>query len=435
MLLDITSAPYHISIDGTHDATDALEKALEDIKNSGGGTIQFPENAFICISRTLSLPDNVVMTTERGKARIKYYHSQNIETKHLFFGNAVQNVTFSNIIFDTQHQSPSVGAIVITSYGKVPMENSNILVDNCEFKGMNKSGCCAIRIQKTKGVTIQNCTFEDSYIGIGLWKRNSEIEVKNNSFSDSMTNTAIRFTGNMDKKNPEFCDKVRIENNSIRIKAVASVIKPDGKPKGRPDSFSGIYLTCGDKDYTGNSNFHDSVQLMNNTIIGPKLGFFSGGSADLFSIKDTKNFVCKNNIATGSGDLGFAFERCHQGEISNNTAEENNSCGISVLGSSYLSLTHNKCGSNEQTRDRIYQNHPYGGIRIEYGSHHITIENNEFYQVPTEAQLTQHYGIVIKSTYKKGIKEYPSAIKVVNNTSSGQVFGAVFNESDDTEIL
>ncbi|AXG71325.1 right handed beta helix region [Kordia sp. SMS9] len=440
MLIDITSSPYNASADGTHDDTKALKAAFETIANNGGGTVEFPKNAFVCISEALNLPSNIHITTASGKARIKYYNAANEETKYLFLGNKISNVTISNIAFDTQHQSPAVAAILINGYGKEALENSQISIENCEFKGINKKGACAVRVQKTNGITVKNCLFEDSYIGIGLWRRNSTITIHDNIFTDSMLNNAIRLTGTVDTKKPEYCDDVSIQDNHITVQAKKSVIQANGKPKGRPDSASGIYLTCGDKDYKaslhgGKSNFHCDVRIVQNRIEGPRLGFFNGGSADLFAIKDTKNFLCTKNVAIGSGDLGFAFERCHHGEVSHNTAEENNSCGIGFAGSTAIHVLHNKCGSNEQTRDGIYQNTPYGGIRIEYGSRDIFVENNVFYHLPSLPKVTQQYGVVIKYTYKNKIKHYPSNIKVGNNQSSDQVFGAVFNEADDTQFF
>ncbi|MCH2195598.1 right-handed parallel beta-helix repeat-containing protein [Kordia sp.] len=435
MLIDITSSPFNASADGSHDDTKALEAAFAEIQRIGGGTIIFPEDAFVCISKSISLPSNVKITAHSGKARIKYYNAQNTETKHLFTGNSVANINISNIVFDTRHQSPSVAAILITGYKEKAIENSNITIENCDFKGINTKGACAVRIQKTNGLTIKNCCFKDSCIGIGIWKRNSGISLLDNTFSNTITNTAIRIIGNTDTSKEEYSSDVSIQRNVVKVPAKKSVIGKDGKAKGRPDSSSAIYLTCGDKDYTGNSNFHLNVNISHNHVEGPRLGFFNGGSADLISVKDVKHFQCRHNVSCGSGDLGFAFERCHEGEISHNRAEENNSCGIAVWGSSYLTLVHNKCGSNEQTRDGIYRNHPYGGIRIEYASHNITLENNEFYHLASEAKLTQQYGIVIKHTNIKGVKLYPSAVKVANNMSSDQIHGAIFNEVDDTEIL
>jgi hypothetical protein len=437
MLIDITASPFHASADGTHDDTKALEDAFQAITENGGGTIQLPQNALLCISRSINLPSNVHITSKRGTACIKYYNPLNEETKQFFLGIDVTNVSFSFIVFDAQHQSPSVAAVLINSYGKEPISNSGITIENCEFLGVNKKGACAIRIQKTENIHISGCLFEDTYIGVGLWRRNNNIEIAGNRFLLDLANNAIRLTGNTKKKNPEYCDSVDIRFNSIKMMAKKSVIQKDGKPKGRPDSASAIYLTCGDKDYTGKSNFHTNVTIDMNHAEGPRLGFFNGGSADLFAIKDVKHFQCRHNTAIGSGDLGFAFERCHHGEVIHNRAEENNSCGIGFAGSSKINVLHNYCGSNEQTRDGIYQNRPYGGIRIEYGSSEITLEHNEFYHIATLPKQTQQYGIVIKHTYKKGIREYPSRITVLQNKSSDQLFGAVFNEEaiKDTRIL
>ncbi|MFK7747253.1 MAG: right-handed parallel beta-helix repeat-containing protein [Kordia sp.] len=440
MFIDITKSPYNASADGTHDDTKALETAFETIKKNGSGTVQFPENALVCISKSLSLPSNIIITTSSGKASLKYYHPENLETKQLLFGNKVANVTISNIIFDTQHQSPAVAAVLINSYGKDPIENSNITIENCEFKGTNKKGACAIRVQKTDGLAVKNCVFEEAYIGVGIWRRNSNIEIHDNSFLETLASNGIRLTGTVDTSKPEYCDTVSILRNSIIVPAKKSVIQANGKPKGRPDSASAIYLTCGDKDYKaslygGSCNFHLNVKIAHNHVEGPNLSFYNGGSADLIAIKDTKEFICTENVANGSGDLGFAFERCHYGEVSYNTAEENNSCGIGFAGSTRIEVLFNKCGSNEQTRDGIYRNTPYGGIRVEYGSKFITLENNEFYNLPSQAIPTQQYGIVIKHTYKHKIKHYPSGIIIGKNKSSDQIYGAVFNEVGDTQIL
>jgi parallel beta-helix repeat protein len=428
MFVDITASPFHASADGTHDDTKALETAFQAIEKNGGGTVQLPEDALVCISKSINLPSNVKITAVSGKARIKYYNASNEATKQFFLGIDVANISFSNIVFDAQHQSPTVAAVLINSYGKEAIGNTGITFENCEFKGVNAKGACAIRIQKTKDIHIEKCLFDDSYIGIGLWKRNSNINIHNNRFLETMTNNAIRLSGGTNAKVPEFCDHVNIVRNAVKVMAKKSVIGSNGKPKGRPDSMSGIYLTCGDKDYTGKSNFHTNVTIAHNYVEGARLGFFSGGSADLIAVKDVKHFQCNHNTAIGSGDLGFAFERCHHGEVNHNTAEENNSCGIAVWGSSDIKLQYNRCGSNEQTRDGIYQNRPYGGIRIEYASTDITLENNEFYHKESLPTQTQQYGIVIKHTLKKGKKLYPSRITVLQNKSIDQLFGAIFVE-------
>ena len=80
-------------------------------------------------------------------------------------------------------------------------------------------------------------------------------------------------------------------------------------------------------------------------------GFFDGGSADLYALKDISRLRCSNNSSRNSGDLGFAIERCIGAIISSNHAERNNSGQINFFMCAKIRIILNK---NTSKNKNIY---------------------------------------------------------------------------------
>ena len=187
-------------------------------------------------------------------------------------------------------------------------------------------------------------------------------------------------------------------------------------------------------------------------------GFFDGGSADLYSIKDAINLNLTNNVSRNSGDLGMSIERSSNAVVSGNTVERNNSSGIAFTDVKNSVITNNIVANNALRRDLIYNNVPYGGILVLGTTTNALIEGNQLYcysspgdisfaititegidYTETRTSPTSYYGIMIR---KEGTEDNggstsvgnPFATKIGINRYSGHRWGSIFNEVPSTQI-
>jgi parallel beta-helix repeat protein len=311
-------------------------------------------------------------------------------------------------------------------------------------------------------LVINECKFTNSSLGIFMEGVNHTVSIKDNFFEE-LNDNPIRIYGY--EPNEEATDNILITGNEMYVKRVTSYINDtqaprfdDGRvnfPTDQPSkdersNLTGISAINIAMTPLGASDLnHENVVVADNIAFGSDYGFYDGGSADLFSLKDIVRLKCYGNTARNSGDLGFAIERCHTGVVSNNTADRNNSCGISIFDSSNISVTGNVCSNNELVRDGAYTNNPYGGIRVEQNGHGVIVEgnfcnadsdvvrsyvnyladNDSDYNTPSAA--TQRYGVVVKNQ-GGGV---PFDVKVGNNHATGMLFGSVFNNVKSAQIV
>lgn len=417
-----------ITANGSTDDTANLQLIINHANSQASSAIVFPGNRTVIISDQIRIYENMTLKSSDGRATLKCV-ALNL-TSLFYCWSAANSITFQGLVFDgnNQQQRQAIGL----------QGGENIKFIDCVFSKVARidpSGTTCISLSNINNSVIDGCTFIDSDGGVSYNGRNKNIRIKNNTFQD-LTKHGIQIQGgNPIEANPvlnliRFSDDVWITDNEIII-----------KPQLLGNKVHGIYFTCGDVEFKGNSPHHENVVVSGNFINGSgNLSTANGGSADLFSLKDIVRLKCYGNTARNSGDLGYAIERCHGGLVSNNTADQNNSCGISIFGSSNMSVTGNVCGNNEQDHDSSL-NHPYGGIRVEFDSTHILVSGNHFYGegLPNDPNQ-QQYGIVVRSATIDEITDpnlqtrSPYNIKIGVNHYTDHSEGDIYNEVTSTII-
>ena len=478
---------YQLLVTG-NDYTDAINAAILDAKNNGGGVILFPGNTIIEITSSISLAasvnndiDNITLRASHSKATVKFTGTVNTTSQMLYILDK-KNISIENISFDANERT---GGITIN-------DTSGLNIIGCEFKnfmgrtfGENYYPSSAISMRNVTDVSVNNCKFKNAEYGINIGKRNTRLKIEDNFFEASLTRNPIYILGNKSTTDRHFSEYVWILNNHITIKRAPSIIDDHaglsrtaagvveglGAINGDPgdtnynEQFytwrwtdkgaSAIYITSGNTDgnddLSSYANYHQNVVVDGNIAIGSDYGFFDGGSADLYSLKDIVRLKCTNNVARNSGDLGFAIERCRNAIVSNNTADRNNSFGIGIASTRNSVISSNICDNNALRRDFMYNSTPYGSILVSGASINNIIEGNSIYSYSTSnvsfptldsytnrASPTDYYGIIFRANYDDTAGASSTSVPLHNkvglNHYSGLKWGPIYNEALTTQI-
>ncbi|MEP0264887.1 right-handed parallel beta-helix repeat-containing protein [Dokdonia sp.] len=495
-IFDLQASPYIDLVTG-NDYTEAIKLAINHASNlvtdpnpsgSGvGGIILFPGNTTVEISTSITLRDNITFRASHSKATITISNNFPTNTATMFAIGNKKNLVFENIIFDGASKKTALSTFLDQTI-------DNISFINCEFQEMlnNNRNAAAISLSNATNVTVKDCLFKTSDFGVRLDKKNHRIRIENNVFENTLTKNPIRILGVRDSVTPSiaaFSSDIWIIGNKIDIGRGDSIIEelsehlPRDPETGAVDisavnspgdpgfdmyddwrearfAPSAIYLTCGE----GNTpvgiptDNHVNVIIENNIVNGPDYGFFDGGSADLYSLKDIINLKLNNNTSRNSGDLGMSIERSSNVIVSNNTVERNNSSGIAFTDVKNPIIINNIVANNALRRDLIYNNVPYGEILILGTTTNALIEGNQLLCNSSPGDIsfpinitegidytrartspTSYYGIMIR---REGTEDNgggtsignPFATKIGINNYSGQRWGAIFNEVSSTQI-
>lgn len=503
-----------VTADG--DYSRAIRWAIANAKANGGGIILLPGNTEVNIVETISLQTaandtkNIQFSSTHSKATLKYTGTTVINQMLRISGN--ENIGVSNIIFDGNGLTGGITAL----------SSNNITITNCEFQnfkgqrdslGFTTDTSIGVNIGSegsgiVTNVAIKDCKFRTGSYGIRALGRNSQLRIENNKFEPTLARNPILIQGNTDSSinNKAFSDHVWILNNDIEIGRARSVIDQlnelergedgvvtglgsvngsPGDPSATPpippstnynaDYYawrwgggiapSAIYITSGNRagnhDLSAYANYHQNIVIDGNIAIGPDYGFFDGGTADLYSLKDIIRLKCTNNVARNAGDLGFAIERSRNAIISNNTADRNNSFGMAIATTRNSIISNNIFDNNALRRNFIYNSSPYGGLLISGYSFNNIIEGNNFYSYSSanvslaildeyteRASPTQFYGIILRteSYIDPGsgddedddttVVVKPSLNKIGVNHYSGNRWGSIYNEEPiSTQIV
>ncbi len=483
-IYDLESTTYQMYVTSGNDYTTAINNAIQDVKDNGGGVILLPGNKTIEITSSIfigtsapNLADNITFKSSHSTAIIKCSDNFN-GTSMISLGNR-QNITFEGIKFDANKK-----AIGISVYGT---SSSNINITNCTFEdaGDTDEYFSGIQIQNVTDVNIKNCVFRGGFLGISLSGNNTRIYIENNTFESTLDNSPIRIYGT---QSGNFSNHVWIRGNDMRIGRSVSIIDElDQLTRNESGAVLGlntvnggqnvdysnwiggntkghyaIDITCGSPVGEIGTTFHENIVIENNIAIGPDYGFFDGGSADLYGLKDIVRLKCANNVARNSGDLGFAIVNCSGAIVSGNTADRNNSAGIGIFETRNSVFTANILENNGLRRDYLYNGTPYGGILITGGnSYNNLIEGNHFFgyadidvSLPIDEIIlpgiedytkrdspTDYYGIVIRPNFfdigSGGGINYsasPFSNKIGNNHYAGLKWGPIYNPIPSTQI-
>lgn len=439
-----------IAADGVTDDSTNLQLIINNANIQGGGDVIFPPEKTIILGTPISLKSNVNLISRGSRTVLKAIDinedgiidpitgelTKDISSIITTFGGTPgvrKNIRISGFEFAVSLSGET--PIIPGDFGldfinqAIAINNAeNIVIEKCLIE--NFPTFSAIKVTNTKNITIKDCIFKNSSAGINFDFQNNNVKVNDNIF-EFLSGHGIHFQGSA--TNNAYSSDIWITRNRITIGS---------------EDVHGIYFTCGDTQFNLSAPHHENVVVADNIITGPEgLSNANGGTADLFSLKDIIRLKCYGNTARNSGDLGYAIERCHGGLVSNNTADKNNSCGISIYGSSNMSVTGNVCSHNEQnhdldrtTGDGGLGSKPYGGIRVEFDSIHILLSGNHFFGTGNDPlTATQSYGIVVKSADLTGeitnnpIRS-PYNIKIGINHYVDHSLGDIYNAVTSTII-
>lgn len=484
---DGTSLTRTIVADGITDDKISLQLVLNEIDNLGGGTIILPPNITIGINSIINLKDNI---TIKSSGNTIFKDLAEASTMFQCFG--VKNVIVDGLVFEgiettiiNQEEEPedvgTIAAIAIRENADGSIFSENITIQNCEFRDVTfkatiESSAAFITAKNTNEITVKNCKFSNGSLGISVSGSNKNMYLRDNVFNNTLDNNPIRISGS--SANGERTENLWITGNQMEIGRAASEIEntvitrlEDGRAffngydvNTKPIGNGAINITCKASETV--KLHHENVVIENNIAEGPDYGFFDGGSGDLYSLKDVERLTCTGNRVRNSGDLGFAIERCHFAIISNNTADRNNSCGISIFDSTNVNVVGNVCRDNELTRDGLYATNPYGGIRVEGDSFNVLVEGNFFFTSSSVQRSlvnvnslinenkpynspgvpTQQYGVVVQQSGESGsadntsgiggaYQKTPFNVKVGHNHTSTHFWGTVYNKMKATQIV
>ncbi|WP_298421438.1 right-handed parallel beta-helix repeat-containing protein [uncultured Kordia sp.] len=476
---------FTLVADGVTNDSQDLQGLIEAVAAENGGTIVLPSDTVISLKNhvdlnsdgtdnvrnyALTMSSGVNLKSFGGKCTLKADFSETEPASSILIISNDENVHIENIGFQGDDK---------TKAGIAVFSSERITITNCDFKDIVlPSSSISAPSVSANGVTqykVEKCTFSNGEIGILVAGLSSDVYIENNVFKPSLTNNPIRISGV--NETDQYTDGLWIKGNDIRVQradepyldnpALNIQRYADGRviwsneytnlvPK--PIGISAINITCApQEDSNGNiikdSVHHQNVVVADNIAIGPDRGFYDGGSGDLFSLKDILRLKCYGNTSRNSGDLGFAIERCHFGSVANNTADRNNSCGISIFESTHINVTGNVCSDNELARDGAYLGNPYGGIRVEKSSIGILVEGNYNYAnsgvkrsfvnglatAPVGPETfynktgspTQRYGVIVKNVWN----DIPHNVKVGTNHTSGMLWGNDYSNVKASQML
>ncbi|MEM6719240.1 MAG: right-handed parallel beta-helix repeat-containing protein [Bacteroidota bacterium] len=492
---------YQLEVTG-NDYTAAIQKAINDAVANNGGVILFPGNTVIEIDNRFLVPSNITLRASHSTATIRC--SDNFDSTHsqMFYFQNAQNISFEGITFDANKKA--MGIVAYSTTG-----NSNINITDCIFKNSGDADALkfysGIQLENVTGLTIKDCEFKSGFYGITLTKRNTRVYIENNKFESTLDDSPIRIHGSQSAN--DFSSHVWVRNNEMYIGRSPSIIEilngtlsrnavgavegigsVNGNPampatstspatpedpnynetyynwrNGHQKGHYAIDITCKSTFGETSTSYHENIVVENNIALGPDYGFFDGGSADLFGLKDIVRLKCVNNVARNSGDLGFAIVNCTNAIVSGNTAERNNSSGIGIFDTRNSVISGNIFENNALRRDYIYNGTPYGGILITGGkSYNNILEGNHFFAFkPIDVSLpinepippstddytvrdsaSDYYGIVIRPDFydvgsgSSGINfsESPFLNKIGNNHYAGLKWGPIYNPIPSTQL-
>ncbi len=499
-IYDLESLTYQPLVTAGNNYTVAINTAIQDATANGGGVILFPGNKIVGIDSNIVMENNITFRASHSMTTIKIidYSSTTsgsqliLMSPYVVAGQTIEpreNVTFENIIFD--------GDKLVNGIRGNSSTHKNINILNCVFLNTAKNEFgSSIYLENATDINIKNCKFIGGNLGIDFTGRNTSIRIEDNTFDKDLDNSAIRIQGN--QAEAAFSNHVWIRGNEIHVGRSTSIINtivpsspsaatlerdPDtGAVTGlssvnNPNSSSvnynasfnawifgtlkghyAIYIHAQSSadNPTAITYYHENIVIENNIAIGPDYGFFDGGSADLYALKDIVRLKCLNNIARNSGDLGFAIVNCASATVSGNTAGRNNSSGIGIFDTRNSVFTGNIIENNGLRRDYMYNSTPYGGILVVGGSsYNNLIEGNHFFNfafldvsLPIELEYTERdnptdfYGIVIRPTFidsgsgeEVDYQSSPFLNKIGNNHYAGQLWGPIYNLISSTQII
>jgi hypothetical protein len=90
----VTNAPYNAVGDGTTDNSTAIQDAINDVSNAGGGTVEIPgttSGTVVFECKSLTLESNVILQIDAGAELQAFPQATEGQIGEMIYGNLVNN--------------------------------------------------------------------------------------------------------------------------------------------------------------------------------------------------------------------------------------------------------------------------------------------------------------------------------------------------------
>lgn len=149
------AADFGVTGDGTTDDAPNINKAIDAVKNAGGGILRFNKGTFLLTSTNMDLESNVFI---QGSGVDVTVIKNGAATNMNGFAKGIHNLGFQDLTVDGSAMNTSTSMLELL--GGSLGNNHDILVNRVKFAHMPSGGSSyAINVSDTTFVTITNCIF------------------------------------------------------------------------------------------------------------------------------------------------------------------------------------------------------------------------------------------------------------------------------------
>lgn len=282
--------------DGRTITTKAIQNAIDDCADKGGGTINFPAGKYL--SGTLILRSNIVLNLLAGAELLGSGKMADYPPIAAHFASYSSNFLQYSLIFAENLQH-----IAITGQGKINGQG------NLFPRGPEKTRPVLIRMVGCRDITIRDISLEKP----GMWTQHYlDCEAL---VIDHITVAAWNANVNNDGIDIDCCDGVVISNSFIRSDDDAICLKSDSPKPCRNITITNCILSsaanglkCGTDSYGGFENIVVSNCVITNTMLsGIALESVDGGYINNFLISNIVMKDVNNPVFIRLGNRGRVY--------------------------------------------------------------------------------------------------------------------------------
>ena len=364
----VDASNYGAVGDGVTDDTRSLTAAVRAVSDAGGGQVVLSSAAAGYVLDTLTLPSGVGLICTDGQATILKAGASSL---WLQSENSASDVTLSGLILQAR-------GLVQTAVIQARPDTQRMLVEHCALFGGEVSPS----------------------IGVECAPGSADLTIKDTSFENFRT--CVRVNRAKERISVADCTMNAWTDRGITVRGTTS-----GAPRGvsitgntiGPNAPGGV-----SRQAIAFSNDHGQpfldVHVRSNKVTGPGIDDkdpSGAGSADLISLHQCRDFEVRDNVVTGSGEVGITVSQgSRDGIIAGNTCRLNDTAGIAIgssisVGVSTIIVEDNTCTDNGQNYGgSAIGDWAYAGITV-FEAEDITVRQNTL----TTTTGKQRFGLTV----------------------------------------
>ena len=349
----VDASSYGALGDGVSDDTRALTAAVRAVSDAGGGQVVLSSAAAGYVLSTLTLPSGVGLICTDGQATLL---KSGASAHWLRSADSASDVTLSGLILQSR-------GLVQTSVIQARLGTRRMLVDNCALFGAETNPS----------------------IGMECAPDSADLTIRDTSFENFRT--CVRVNQAKERISVADCTMTAWTEQGITVRGTTS-----GAPRGvsltgntiGPNAPGGITRHAIAFSNNHGQPFLD-VLVSGNKVTGPGIDDkhpSRAGTSDLITLHQCRDFEVRDNVVTGSGEVGITVSQgSRDGVIAGNTCTKNDTAGITIgssdsVGVGTIIVEDNTCTDNGQNYGRsTVGTWAFAGITV-FGADDITVRRN-----------------------------------------------------------